>query len=72
MQVAEAVARQFPMHIEASSDRLDPDQRNYEVAFDRITRARLQGDACRWLTSIAQVGSVARVVDDAQRWRFVA
>src|SRR3954452_9480634 len=32
-QIAEAVAEQFPMHIEASSDHPDPDQRNYEVAF---------------------------------------
>ena len=70
-EVAEAVARQFPMHIEASSDRIDPDQRNYEVAFDRLTKLGYKATV-PLAASIAQVGSVARVVDDAQRWRFVA
>jgi nucleoside-diphosphate-sugar epimerase len=70
-EIAEAVAQQFPMHIEASSDRPDPDQRNYEVAFDRITNLGFKSTV-PLVASIAQVGSVARMVDDAQRWRFVA
>jgi nucleoside-diphosphate-sugar epimerase len=70
-QMADAVAEQFPMHIEASSDRPDPDQRNYEVAFDKFMAL---GWNCEisLASSIDQVGSVARIVDDAQRWRFVA
>ena len=68
--VAEAVARQFPMHVEASSDRRDPDQRNYEVAFERITRLGYKAEV-PLATAIAQVGSVAEMVSDAGRWRFV-
>jgi len=69
-QVAEAVAEQFPMHVEASTDRPDPDQRNYEVAFDKVSQL---GFATRVpiASTISQVGSVARMVDDARRWRFV-
>ncbi len=69
--IAEAVARQFPMHIEASSARLDPDMRNYEVAFDRITALGFKA-MVPLATSVAEVGSVAQMVDDPQRWRFVA
>lgn len=70
LQVAEAVSQQFPMHISTGEVRPDPDQRNYEVAFDKIHqlgyRARVP-----LAMSIAQVGSVARLVDQAQDWRFV-
>ncbi len=57
-EVAEAVARQFPMHIEASSNRIDPDQRNYEVAFDRLDEARLQGH--RAVGCVHRPGGVGR------------
>jgi nucleoside-diphosphate-sugar epimerase len=70
-QIAEAVAEQFPMHVEAGSDRPDPDQRNYEVAFDRISSLGYKS-VVPLDTSISEVGSVARMVDDAQKWRFVA
>jgi nucleoside-diphosphate-sugar epimerase len=70
-QIAEAVAQQFPMHVEARSDRPDPDQRNYEVAFDRATVLGYK-PVVPLASSVAQVGSIARVVDDGQRWRFVA
>ncbi len=70
-QVAEAVAEQFPLHIEATSDRPDPDQRNYEVAFDKVASLGWKAEV-DLQESICQVGSVARMVDDAQRWRFVA
>jgi len=58
------------MHVEASTDRPDPDQRNYEVAFDKVSQL---GFATRVpiASTISQVGSVARMVDDARRWRFV-
>jgi nucleoside-diphosphate-sugar epimerase len=69
-QVAQAVARQYPMHIESSSDRPDPDQRNYEVAFHRIEKLDYRANV-PFATSIAQIGSVARLVDDAALWRFV-
>jgi nucleoside-diphosphate-sugar epimerase len=70
-QVAETVAAVYPMHIETSIDRPDPDQRNYDVDFQRIsslgyrTRVALED-------SIRQVGPVARMVDDPRPWRFVA
>jgi len=70
-QIAEAVAEQFPMHIEASSDHPDPDQRNYEVAFDKVTALGYKAEV-PVESSIAQVGSVAKMIDDPQRWRFVA
>jgi nucleoside-diphosphate-sugar epimerase len=70
-KVAEAVAQQFPMHVEARSDRPDPDQRNYEVAFERITTLGYK-PVVPLATSVAQVGSIARMVDDGRRWRFVA
>ena len=69
-QVAHAVAQQFPMHIEETLDHPDPDQRDYVVAFDRLRslgyRTTVDLD-----TSIRQVGAVARLVDDPQKWRFV-
>jgi nucleoside-diphosphate-sugar epimerase len=68
-EVARAVARQFPMQIEESSDHPDPDQRDYVVAFDRLRslgyRTTVDLD-----TSISQVGAVARLVDNPQQWRF--
>jgi nucleoside-diphosphate-sugar epimerase len=69
-QVADAVAEQFPMHVEESTDRPDPDQRDYEVAFDRVSRL---GFAARIpiASTISEVGSVARIVADPRRWRFV-
>jgi nucleoside-diphosphate-sugar epimerase len=70
-QIAQAVSRQFPMHVESSSDRPDPDQRNYEVAFNRIEKFDYRASV-PLTTSIAQIGSVARLVDDAGQWRFVA
>lgn len=70
-QIAEAVALQYPMHIEAASDRPDPDQRDYEVAFDKIGALGYKATV-PLATSVAQVGSVAHMVDDGQRWRFVA
>lgn len=69
--IAERVAEQFPMHIETTSGHPDPDQRDYEVAFGRIS-ALGWGAATPLSSSIAQVGSVAHLVSDAQRWRFVA
>lgn len=71
LDIANAVAHQFPMHIECSMDRPDPDQRNYEVAFARIERLGYRAQV-GLATAIAQVGSVARLVDDAGQWRFVA
>ena len=69
-QVAHAVARQFPMHIEESSDHPDPDQRNYVVAFERLRslgyRTNIDLD-----TSIGQIGEIAKLVDDPRQWRFV-
>ena len=70
-QVAEAVVGHFPMHVETRSDRPDPDQRDYEVAFDKIAALGYK-PVVPLATSILQVGSVARLVDDAQQWRFVA
>jgi nucleoside-diphosphate-sugar epimerase len=69
-QVAEAVAEQFPMHVEASWGRPDPDQRDYEVAFDKLGRLGF-ATAVPIAATIGQVGAVARMVDDARRWRFV-
>ncbi len=68
-EIAKAVESQFPMHIATLSDRSDPDQRNYEVAFDKIGRLGYRASV-PLATSIAQVGSVAKLVDDAQQWRF--
>ncbi len=70
LQIAEAVDAVYPMHVETSTDRADPDQRNYDVDFQRIsslgysTRVTLED-------SIRQVGSVAQMVDDPRPWRFV-
>jgi nucleoside-diphosphate-sugar epimerase len=69
--VARAVASQFPMHIQCTRGRVDPDQRNYEVAFNRIEKLDYR-PSVPLAVSIANVGSVARLVDDAERWRFVA
>lgn len=70
-ELAAAVARRFPMHIESGTPRPDPDQRDYEVAFAKIEAlgyaAKVDLD-----TSIDQVGEVAHLVDDAAHWRFVA
>ncbi len=68
-QVAQAVSQQFPMHIEESSDRPDPDQRDYIVAFDRLSALGFR-TSIDLETSIRQVGAVARLVDDPERWRF--
>jgi nucleoside-diphosphate-sugar epimerase len=69
-QVAEAVAEQFPMHVETSADRPDPDERNYDMAFDKVSRLGFAATV-PIASTISQVGSVARMVDDARRWRFV-
>jgi nucleoside-diphosphate-sugar epimerase len=70
-QIADAVATRFPMHVESRSDRPDPDQRNYEVGFERVTVLGFKPEV-PLTASIEQAGSIARLVHDAQRWRFVA
>ena len=69
-EVADSVCRQFPMHVEASLDHIDPDQRDYEVAFEKITRLGF-APTVSLEQSIAQVGNVARVVGRPEDWRFV-
>jgi nucleoside-diphosphate-sugar epimerase len=69
-EVANAVATHFPMHVELTMSRPDPDQRNYDVAFQLMEEAGFRASV-DIDTSIEQVGSVARLVDNAEAWRFV-
>jgi nucleoside-diphosphate-sugar epimerase len=67
--IAEAVSAQFPMRVIYEDVGTDPDQRNYEVSFDRIRRlgfkARVPLDQ-----SIAAIGAAARLNDGEASWRF--
>lgn len=69
-QVAEAVARHFPLEIEATDTRPDPDQRNYDVAFTRMSNLGFAA-SIPLTQSITQVGDIAKLVRNAQLWRFV-
>jgi nucleoside-diphosphate-sugar epimerase len=69
-QVAETVGTHFPMHIELTIARPDPDQRDYNVAFERIEALGFRSTVGLDST-IAQVGSIAQLVDRAEDWRFV-
>jgi nucleoside-diphosphate-sugar epimerase len=69
-EVAEAIAARFPMHVELTISRPDPDQRNYDVDFRRIESLGYR-PSVGLDSTISQVGSVAELVDRAEDWRFV-
>lgn len=68
-EVADAVCVQFPMRVLRGELSADPDQRDYEVAFERLAalgwRARVPLEQI-----ITEVGAAARVVDPTSPWRF--
>ena len=68
-EVAEAVASQFPMRIIYEDVADDPDQRNYEVSFERIRRAGFRA-AVPLETSLAEIGAAARLNSGEAMWRF--
>jgi nucleoside-diphosphate-sugar epimerase len=68
-EVADAVSQQFPMRVIFEDVAADPDQRNYEVSFERVRqfgfKAQVPLD-----DSIAEIGAAARLNDGEARWRF--
>jgi nucleoside-diphosphate-sugar epimerase len=69
-QVADEVSRHFPLRIHCTDTHTDPDKRNYDVAFGRISALGYKATIPLG-QSIEQVGRIARMVIDAQQWRFV-
>jgi len=68
-EIAQAVAERFPMRIVNEEVATDPDQRNYEVSFDKVRslgfKARVPlGD------SIEAIGAAARLSTGEAMWRF--
>lgn len=67
--VADAIIAHYPMQVVYEDVRADPDQRNYEVSFDRIRqlgfKARVSLD-----TSIMGIGAAAQLSDGEGMWRF--
>ncbi len=69
-EVADAVSDQFPMQvITASGHNVDPDQRDYEVAFDKITALGWKAEATLDQV-IAEVGAAAQLINATNSWRF--
>ena len=69
LEIAEAVAGRFPLRIICEDVESDPDQRNYEVSFDKI---RAVGFKARvpLINSIEAIGAAARLNTGEAMWRF--
>ena len=68
-EVAEAVSSRFPMRVIYEDVAEDPDQRNYEVVFDRIRNLGFKAEV-PLEDSISSIGDAARLSDGEGPWRF--
>jgi nucleoside-diphosphate-sugar epimerase len=67
--VVEAVSAHFPMRVVYEDVRADPDQRNYEVSFDRIRQLGFKSSV-PLDASILAIGAAAQLSDGEGTWRF--
>lgn len=67
--VAEAVSTRFPMRVIYEDVETDPDQRNYDVVFERIRGLGFKAQV-RLEDSIDSIGAAARLSDGEGAWRF--
>lgn len=68
-QVADAVCKQFAMRIISGNLQEDPDQRDYEVTFERMSALGFR-PTVSLEESIAEIGAAARLVGNTASWRF--
>jgi nucleoside-diphosphate-sugar epimerase len=68
-EVAEAVSRRYPMRVIYGDVEVDPDQRNYDVSFERIRAVGFKADTL-FEDAIVAIGNAVRLVDGEDVWRF--
>jgi len=67
--IAEAVGDRFPMRIVYHDVATDPDQRDYEVSFEKIRSVGYKAELSL-VDSIDQIGAAARLNSGEAMWRF--
>jgi nucleoside-diphosphate-sugar epimerase len=68
-EIAEAVAERFPLRIIHEDVAVDPDQRDYEVSFEKIRTAGFKSQVPLG-ESIEAIGAAARLNSGESTWRF--